>query len=615
MESYFSGIKRYCWIVIACTVVAIVGGLLFAKIQPTVYQASSVILVQKGAPGTTYPGGPSSVATSADNLAEAVNYAAEIPTRSVMQYVIKFDPQLQARGYTADDLIQDVIPSTSSTSATVSLLATSSHPVDTVLMANDVAGGFADYIRSQSQQQLDLLRTSLTNQINSVKQQKATWEGKISALPNNTVPLYTVYNNNLTDATRTLDALQLQLQSLPTGAIKGDVTVIQPVALKDVTTSPKVLIITAVTGGVGLCVGILVIVLIIFRYRRLRNYTQVNEKLGLAYLGGLSSSKGLQNPPVRVTGALAQELSDICANLRLTGILAGTWQAPHGAVLLVTSPQAAAGKTTLVAAIAATMASTGTKVVVIDGNLHQPSTHLAFGMRPAGIGLSGLLKGNSSESVDDAIVRSTTPGVWLLPAGASTDNAALLLEQKFPEIVKQLLQKADLIIIDGPALFSSANASQLATMADGVALVIDVRYAKLPLMQRAKGLLSSLTHKPVGIIMNRTIDRGHDGYFAVTYSANTTPEQEVSGQVHAGHSSGLNNGYGREPKIAVPMGMTSAIVPPGVSPIPPVGSSLPGFPGPSPAVTPPKLPFTSRDLMSQQTPYPFSRSPKPVKGE
>jgi len=70
--------------------------------------------------------------------------------------------------------------------ATISLLATASHPADAVLIANGVATGFADYIRSQNQQQLDFERTNLTNQIKVAQQQQASWQGKIAALPSTT---------------------------------------------------------------------------------------------------------------------------------------------------------------------------------------------------------------------------------------------------------------------------------------------------------------------------------------------------------------------------------------------------------------------------------------------
>ena len=150
--------------------------------------------------------------------------------------------------------------------------------------------------------------------------------------------------------------------------------------------------------------------------------------------------------------------------------------------MLVTSPLAAEGKTTLAVALSAVLARGGNSVLVIDGNLRQPSTHLAFKMNGAGAGLSGLLKGTGMESAHDAVVRSSVPGVWLLPAGPAMEDAALLLGQRLPGILAQLRKAADIVIIDGPALLSGADASVLATMSDGIALVIDARHEKLPLL-------------------------------------------------------------------------------------------------------------------------------------
>src|SRR5207248_2355815 len=194
-------------------------------------------------------------------------------------------------------------------------------------------------------------------------------------------------------------------------------------------------IIVGVTGGVGLLVGILVMLLIIFLDNRLRSEEQIKERLGLAYLGAVSNDNDIKATPTHVQGPVAHELSDICANLRLTGVLPGQWQAPHGAVLLVTSAQVAEGRTTLAAALSATVAHGGGTVVVVDGNLREPSTHLAFGISSIGPGLSSLLRGTGIESVDDAVVRSKVPGVWVLPAGAPMDSATLLLEQKMPGIL------------------------------------------------------------------------------------------------------------------------------------------------------------------------------------
>ncbi len=496
------------------------------KSQKAVYQVSSVLLVQEGAPGTTYPGGPTG-GTSTDSLGQALNYAAEIQSLSVMQYVINYDPQLRKRGYTANDLLLDVVPSTSTTAATITLLASANHPADAVLLANDVANGFAAYITAQAQQELNTKINSLKAQISAAQQQKAYWESKLESLPNNTTPQYAVYNNDVLDATHTIDSLQAQLQVLP-ATVKGDVFVIQQATPKDVTTSPKGLIIMGVTVGVGLLLGILLMLLLIFLDTRLRNAEQVKEKLGMAYLGSLSNSNEIKEAPTRVRGELLHEVSDICVNLRLTGVLPGAWQAPHGAVLLITSPQVAEGKSSLAAALSVALARGGSRVLVMDGNLQKPSTHLAFKMSGSGPGLSGLLKGTGRENVDDAVMRCNVPGVWLLPAGPAMDDATLLLEQKLPDILKQLRSKADIIIIDGPALLTGADASLLATMADGVALVIDARHERLPLLLRTRDLLNSLTRTPAGLIMNRLARSKRNSYYAIAYPGSGMDDRWVS---------------------------------------------------------------------------------------
>ena len=552
MKRYFSTIKQYSWVLLACTLLAAIAGFVVSKGQTAVYQAPSVLLVQVGAPGSTYPGAPAPASSSAESLGQALNYAAEIQSRSVMQYVENLYPELKQRGFTTQDLLLDVIPSTSSTAATITLLASANHPSDAILLANDVASGFADYRRAQNQKQLDALRNNLSVQLGNYTKDKAKWEALIEGLPNNTDPHYVVYNNNLTSDSTAINTLQAQLNALPP-TVQGDVTVIQQATPADVTTSPKGLIIVAVTAGVGLLIGFLIMLLVIFLDNRLRSEEQVKERLGLAYLGAVSNNNDIKDNPTRIQGSVAHELADICANLRLTGVLPGQWQAPHGAVLLITSAQVAEGRTTLAAALSAIAARGGSTVVVIDGNLREPSTHLAFGMSSAGLGLSGMLKGTGNENVDDAVMRSNVPGVWVLPAGAPMDNATLLLEQKMPGILKQLRRKTDLTIIDGPALLSGADASILATMVDGVALVADTRHEKFSLLMRARELMNSLAHKPAGIIMNR-FARGRKNsnrYYATAFPGNIVDDRWVPVQAHSSNGNGngneSNNGQKLEP--------------------------------------------------------------------
>src|SRR5205085_9463712 len=144
------------------------------------------------------------------------------------------------------------------------------------------------------------------DQITTFQGKKANYETDIESLPNNTVPKYAVDNNNIVSLTNTINTLQTQLAALP-ATVQGDVFVIQQATPIDVTTAPKGLIIIGVTAGVGLLVGFLIMLLIIFLDNRLRSEEQVKERLGLAYLGAVSNDNDIKVTPTRVKGSVAHE--------------------------------------------------------------------------------------------------------------------------------------------------------------------------------------------------------------------------------------------------------------------------------------------------------------------
>ena len=86
MKSYYPSIKQYYWIVLVCALLASVVGFYISRSESTSFRASSKLLVEAGVLGT----GATSLNAYVDpskSLAEANNYAAEIPTHNVMNFV------------------------------------------------------------------------------------------------------------------------------------------------------------------------------------------------------------------------------------------------------------------------------------------------------------------------------------------------------------------------------------------------------------------------------------------------------------------------------------------------------------------------------------------------
>ena len=521
MKSYYSSIKQYYWIVLVCALLASIVGFYISRSEPTSFRASSKLLVEAGVLGT----GATSLNAYVDpskSLAEANNYAAEIPTHNVMNFVYNTTPEISQRGYTADYLVANVTATSSTLDATITVTASSPVPQDSFFLADSFTAGFETYIQQQNQQRIDTLRTSLQQQISHYQNLNNSIEKTILTMGavNIADPRYGVYTDDRDENYRTIDTLQGQLALLP-AVIKGDVSVVQKATDEDVTSSGKATSTIATTGSVGILLGALIMLLIIVLDNPLRSNEQVKEKLGLAFLGDISESKELVDSSVQYTETTVHEITDICVNLSLTGVLPAEQSTERGTTLLVTSAQTAEGKTMMVAGLARIIARSGNSVLVVEGNLHQPATHLAFNTKTNGLGLGDLLQGASEEQINAAVQQTNTPNVWLLPGGSTTNTSTLVLKQKFPQIVKHLRKKVDFIIIDGPAVLNGADATILASMVDGVVLVVDARYSKLPMLLRAKEILYSLTHTATGVVINHVPPKRSHRYYAAVFPKDT----------------------------------------------------------------------------------------------
>lgn len=601
MRRYFPSIKQYSWVILISFFIALATGVFLSKITPSTYTVNSIMLAIVGAPGTTIPG----VSPSGTSLDAATNYAPEIMSRSVFEYVVANNPDVSNRHYTADDLLYDIVAAPSTTAATVTITATTSNVKDCVLLANAVSEGFQNYIQSQRQAALDEQRNKLQTQLNADIQQKTTDQKTMQSIANTSDIRYILASNDLQNANQQINSVQSQIDQLPS-TVSSDIVVIQKAKLIDVQASSKGSLVVAAAGAVGILIGIVIMFLMIFLDDRLRGEDRVKEKLGMAYLGGVFTDGQIKQNPALAKGAVMHQFADIAVHLRLTGVLPGEWRSPRGVALLITSAQTAEGKTSIAAGLASTVARGGSSVVVVDGNLQKPTTHLTFGISSTGMGVAGLLKGTGAEPVDSAVVRSNIPGVWVLPAGREMEDSTLLLEQRFGSVLAQLRKKTDLVIVEGPPLLSGSEALLLATMVDGVALVLDSRHDKLKLILRVKEMLASLTHTPSGVILNHMPRRKRNSYFASATPSNSAPENRMpaSAYVNTSNGNGIGNVSGFERRGEMVAAINSSAIPMN-------GMDIPAKANTPPVPMQPPAPVNGMSIHPEPSMYPPSPNAAP----
>ena len=181
------------------------------------------------------------------------------------------------------------------------------------------------------------------------------------------------------------------------------------------------------------------------------------------------------------------------------------------ATLLITSSLPNEGKSVIATHLAITMAQARQKVIVVDCDLHLPTQHTINGISNK-IGLSNVL--SKQVELDDAIQKSRYFDLQILTSGPTPPNPSELLgsiQMRF--VLDQLHQRYDLIILDSPALLAVTDASLLAPMADGVALIARRGIIRGEAVREAIKQLSDVQAQIIGVVINNAEENGHYGYY------------------------------------------------------------------------------------------------------
>lgn len=178
--------------------------------------------------------------------------------------------------------------------------------------------------------------------------------------------------------------------------------------------------------------------------------------------------------------------------------------------LLVTSAAAEEGKSTTLANLAVTMAQGGRTTILVDCDLRRPRQHEIFGV-PLSPGLSEALLDKADAP---ALVPTEVEGLSLLPAGnPAASPADLLGSRRMEALIANLKSRADFVFFDAPPVIAVTDAALLASLLDGVLLVISAGQTRREHALQAKALLEKIHVRIVGTVLtNAAVDRRLQSY-------------------------------------------------------------------------------------------------------
>jgi succinoglycan biosynthesis transport protein ExoP len=295
--------------------------------------------------------------------------------------------------------------------------------------------------------------------------------------------------------------------------------------------SPRTKRNTILGAILGLLLGLAVAFLLERFDRRVREPEQLEEIYRLPLLGVVPKSGALSRSARRRKGksadlppAEAEVFNLIRAHLRFFNVDRDV------RTVVIASPATGEGKTTIARHLAEAAARLGSRVLLLEVDLRQPTLAQQLSIQ-AGPGLADVLVGTIS--MDEALqlidlpASSTEEGrvhtLDVLAAGAELPpNPGELLDSRaMSSVLERVKSVYDLVVVDTPPLSAVSDALPLLTKVDGVVIVGSIGRSRRDVAERLHQVLSGSGAPLLGVIANRSKSGGPSPYPTDRKSAST----------------------------------------------------------------------------------------------
>jgi succinoglycan biosynthesis transport protein ExoP len=493
IRDYLDVLQRRKWVLILSVFVVVAIAAAGSLLMPPVYTATATLRVAAAADKTM----DYSDYQYADRLINT--YARIITSNPVLEEVMrKFGlskpPEVKAEAIADTELISISVENVSPT------------------LARDIANTLADALVARSRglytgdskSATEILGEQLNQLQDELEQTRAEYEKILMQEPDNTTKATALYRA-IEVKQRTYSALLDQYEEARVAeALRAKaITVVEPAILPEKPSKPNLkmnLLISLVVGVVG---SIGLAFLLDSLDTTLYTMTQVRSAATLSVLGQVPAGKhplfqpGTELVPFATNGHLAQQEAYRRVRTNIFSV-----NHDHSIkIILATSAEPGEGKSTVVANLARSIAQTGRRVVVVDGDLRRPTLHTMFDV-PNETGLSDVLQGKAL-LLQDALQETSTAGISILTSGSTPKNPTeLLASPQVAALIKQLALDFSYVLIDTPAILPVIDAAVLAPAADGVLLVVRQAQTHRETVQAALSQLAEVKAHLLGIIVN-----------------------------------------------------------------------------------------------------------------
>jgi len=388
--------------------------------------------------------------------------------------------------------------------------------------------------RQDTVEKLETRRKSIGKQMENLQTSIKEWEAKsldlsqrlaqFNRIKGKAERLKTLYDR-LTNSLKDVNVSQ--------SVDSGDQVSIMEMAGPPVSVRPGLLKSLLIGLGAGALAGIGILLLLDRIDDRMASFGEFQHHFSENVLGQIPKEKTKGRVTLLQPDDARHVFAESYRNVR-SSIFFMPYEGPRPKTMLITSSVPNEGKSTISSNLAITMALSGARTLLVDGDLRRGALREAFGVSSR-IGFSEVLK--QEVNWQEVVVPTNYGNLFLLPRGKTLGQPSEhLLRESTDALIADMYNHYDYIIIDSSPVLAADDSTSLAPKIDATLFVVRLSYTSARLVRKSLELLYNRQVNVPGVILNY-VDTSLPEYYYYQYSEyyNTPLAVEEHDDVAAAH--------------------------------------------------------------------------------
>ncbi len=383
-----------------------------------------------------------------------------------------------------------------------------------IAMAEDVMRRerLLDIYKQQSSDQLSSRKDSLALQIKTLEKEVSAWDKKTLEIQRKTAE-YQKFKANMQRTQALYDRLLATMQALDVNKdiSPESVTIMENASMPKMESRLPIRLLMGAVLGFGL--GVLILLVVDRLDDRMSSFGELQDVFDETVLAQIPREKAAikkSGHPLVTESDAPHSFVEAYRNLRSSILYMGE-SGKQPKTLLVTSSVPAEGKSLTSANLAAILASSGARVLLIDADMRKGTAHEQLGV-PSGPGLSEVF--TRDLPFEEAVLKTSVANLWILPRGEVSHRASeMFLTPATLALLKKAQANYDYVVIDTAPVMAADDVTSLAPHADAAIFVVRAEHTSARVARASLDLLYQRRVNVIGLVFNSVRPNSVDYYY------------------------------------------------------------------------------------------------------